>query len=255
MIPSSNNFAPSDALSYFPAGPRSLCLFVDMSFFGDLWNSMFLLSLTKLVNSVLGFLLWWRLYGLILGPVCIVNRITLKAWFTLAVRPISSPELVIIKVLSVCFARPTPAVPVCILGLNFFSKYLHLQNAERFVFFRYECTALIWFYFPGDAVKVDEAFEKFDNFLRFGWFAYSNSVPFSIPINSDKKIWFTGYMFIMLFSGKSNCISRPGSVNTGRPVVWCFLSAVIDTGTQTRTHARSACTALVFEVFSHSGPA
>ena len=59
-------------------------------------------------------------------------------------------------------------------------------------------------------------------------------------------------MFIMLYTGKSNCISWPGSVSTGSLIFW---SAVFDTGTLTGTHARSACTAHVLDVFPHSGPA
>ena len=83
------------------------------------------------VNSVLGFLPWCSSNGVIFRPVCIVNRKTRNALFTLSVMPIPSSRFAIIRFLSVCIALSTAPFPVCIRGVQYsFSMFRILQNSR-----------------------------------------------------------------------------------------------------------------------------
>ena len=80
-------------------------------------------SLTIFANSVLGFLPWCSSNGVNFNPVCIVNRITCNALFTLSVRLIPSSKFAIIKFFNVCIALSTTPFPVCTRGCNIQFQY------------------------------------------------------------------------------------------------------------------------------------
>ena len=89
-----------------------------------------MIHLTRLVNSVRGFLPWFNSIGVNFKPVCIVNRITFNALFTLSVRHNLSSKIACIKIFIVCIARSTAPVPVCILGVQYsISMFFGLQNS------------------------------------------------------------------------------------------------------------------------------
>ena len=88
-------------------------------------------SLTIFVNSVFGFLPWCSSNGVNFNPVCIVNRITCSALFTLSVKLIPSSKFAIIKIFNVCIALSTTPFPVCTRGVQYsISIFRFLQNSR-----------------------------------------------------------------------------------------------------------------------------
>ena len=72
--------------------------------------------------------------GLILSPVCMVHRITLKTRFMLSIKPILSSKLAMITFFTVCIAHSTAPSPACSLGrLNSFSILLFLEDSLYFL--------------------------------------------------------------------------------------------------------------------------
>ena len=135
-----------------------------------------------LVNSVLGFLSWCKSNGLTLSPVCMVIRVTLKARFTLSVKPILSCESALIKFFSVFVARS--AAPVLMSSVRGLISSLSMFFAKLLIIFGYEGNPSIQFFFR-DCKKVDENFQKFDDFFCLGWFTYPNYGSFTMSIKYD----------------------------------------------------------------------
>ena len=128
-----------------------------------------------------------------LSPVCIVKRIAFNARLILWVKPILSCRFEIFRFFTVCNACSTAPVPVWNLG----GLYSFSMFPKHFVFFRYQRTSPIGLHFFRDNVKVIEVFQTFYDFFRFNSFAYPNYRPFAISINSNKNVWFAGYIFIL----------------------------------------------------------
>ena len=102
----------------------------DFFFFGRLDRYDFP-SLTMFVSSVLGLLPWCSSNGVDFDPICIVNRITCNALFTLSVRLIPSSKFAIIKLFMVCIALSTTPFPVCARGVQYsISIFRFLQNSR-----------------------------------------------------------------------------------------------------------------------------
>ena len=87
-------------------------------------------SFIMLVSSVLGFRPWCSSNGVFFSPVCIVNRITFNALFTLSVILFPSSILANTRFFIVCIALSTVPFPVCILGGQYcISMFRALQNS------------------------------------------------------------------------------------------------------------------------------
>ena len=87
-------------------------------------------SLTIFVSSALGFLPWCNLNGVNFNPVCIVNRNTCNALFTLSFKLIPPSKIAIIKFFNVCIALSTTPFPVCTRGVQYSISILRfLQNS------------------------------------------------------------------------------------------------------------------------------
>ena len=150
-------------------------------------DKKFLLSLTMLVISVLGFLPWCKSDWFTLNPVCILCRNIPKAPFILSEKPILSLNLSTIKIFSVRKARSAALVPVrslCGLCPTFCGKFV--------ILFRNAGTTDIWFLFSATPRKIDEHFWKFRGFFRSGWYRYRNFGSFPVSIISVMETWFAG---------------------------------------------------------------
>ena len=120
------------------------------------------------VNSVLGFLPWCSSNGVVFRPVCIVNRITRNALFTLSVMPIPSSRFAIIRFLSVCIALSTALFPVCIRGVEYsISMFRFLQNSRYS--FDINALPLSDFFFYGIPYRLKLLVKKFITSFVFAY--------------------------------------------------------------------------------------
>ena len=170
-----------------------------------------ILSLTTLVDSILGFVHWCNSNGRTLNPVCTVNRITLKS------------------LSYIWWDRPYPLKWQFSSSLRLWSKFSHsfagvLSRWTIFqfdVFYKILYTLQLWKHyhclisFLSDAVKVDEAFQEFKDFIVLFDIQIQTSGPLQYRSIPTKVYDSPVECLLYKLPKKSKCAPCPGLGNTG----------------------------------------
>ena len=139
-----------DALTYFPPGPLNFCLFGDMSFFGDLWNStgvdtnfqskiFFLFSTDRMFGTVYGnsclffiFLLQWFFIVFFFKTVCGYRKFQLTGFLFGDLRDLQQRIFPLLAMnrwsVTAIFSFRSTCIRICFSGTEMFNVIQSQNN-------------------------------------------------------------------------------------------------------------------------------